>query len=588
MRQEPTPVDPSTTGADPGDIAATCCATLVDEWAALGLTDVVLSPGSRSTPLALAFAEHPDVRVHVHHDERCASFMALGMAAVSRRPAAVLCTSGTAAVQLHAAVVEAHHACVPLLVLTADRPPELRDVGSPQTIDQVDLYGSSVRWFCDPGPPREGAAPTWRDLAADAWSRAIGARPGPVHLNLAFREPLVGTAGELPARRDRAERVPAPRFGLTDEELSRLAVEMASPHGIVVAGVRAALDDEDARAIHQLARHLGWPVVADAPSGCRLGVPGDIVHVDSLLRSPSFAEAQHPEVVLRIGGLLTSKVLNRWLARSGALQVGLDRFGSVPDPDRVVAVTVPGDPATVCDQLRSTIVGSPDPSWLAAWVDADHLAGSVISRTLTRHPETSEPAAAIDVAALLSDGGVLVASSSMPVRDLENFAPARAGLRMISNRGASGIDGVTSTAVGAALTGPPTALLIGDVAFLHDTNALLGLRGRGVNLVIVVVDNDGGGIFSFLPQRGVVARERFEQLFGTPHGTDLVAVAEAHGIPAERVASRAGMRAAVAGALTRGGPRVVVVETDRDANLALHEEINDAVTRALPGRSVAE
>jgi 2-succinyl-5-enolpyruvyl-6-hydroxy-3-cyclohexene-1-carboxylate synthase len=568
----------------PQDVAATYCATLVDEWAAHGLTDVVVSPGSRSTPLALAFASDGRVRLHVHHDERSASFVALGLAAATRRPAAMLCTSGTAAVEFHAAIVEAHHACVPLIVITADRPPELRDVGAPQTIDQRELYGTAVNWYCEPGPPVAGGAPWWRDMAVDAWERATAKRPGPVHLNLAFREPLVGTPGDLPPARPKRPDPPAVRWGLTDEELVRLAGEMASSRGVVVAGVRSAAEPADAHAVHRLAAHLGWPVIADAPSGCRLGAEGEVRHADALLRIAEFAEDHRPDVVLRIGGLLTSKYLGRWLAASGAVQVGLDRHGLVPDPDGVVAVSVPGDVATVCDQLRGVIEVAEDPEWMRAWVRADRIAAEAIGRVLNGHPEATEPAAAIDLASLISDDGVLVVSSSMPVRDLENFAPPRPGLRVIANRGASGIDGVTSTAVGAALTGAPTALLIGDVAFLHDSNALLGLASRGVNLVLVVIDNDGGGIFSFLPQHELVGAERFEQLFGTPHGVDLVALAAVHAIPAERVSSRAGMRAAVAGALTRGGPRVVVVETDREANLGLHAEIADGVVRAWKDR----
>lgn len=576
------------TEQQPADIAATYCATLVDEWAALGLTDVVVSPGSRSTPLALAAAADDRVRVHVHHDERSASFLALGLATASGRPTAVLCTSGTAAVELHAAVVEAHHSCVPLLVLTADRPPELRGVGAPQTIDQRDLYGAAVRWFCEPGPPDAAGVSTWRDLAADAWHRATWERPGPVHLNLAFREPLVGVPRELPPPRTESAAHPVVRWGLTDEELARLGGDLARRRGVIVAGVRAAVDGDDAHAVHQLAAHLGWPVVADGPSGCRAPGPTGVLHADELLRIPAFAARTRPEVAVRIGGLLTSKALNRWLADSGAFQVGIDRYGLVPDPDGVIAVRVPGDVRTVCDQLRAVVPARDDPRWLESWHRADGIAAAAIGRVLSRHPEATEPAAAIDLAGLLADEGILVVSSSMPVRDLESYAPARPGLRVIANRGASGIDGVTSTAVGAALTGAPTALLVGDVAFLHDTNGLLGLAHRGVNLLIVVVDNDGGGIFSFLPQHDVLEVGRFEELFGTPHGVDLAALAEVHGVPAERVSSRAGMRAAVAGALTRGGPRVVVVETEREANLGLHAEIHEAVARAWIDRTVAE
>lgn len=583
-RRRPEHVPPDrrdTDGSDDGDVAATYCATLVDEWTRCGLTDAVISPGSRSTPLAVAFAESPSVAVHVHHDERSASFLALGLARATQRPVAVVCTSGTAAAQFHAAVVEAHQSFVPLLVLTADRPPELQGVGAPQTIDQRDLYGRAVRWYCEPGPPAAGGAPWWRDLARDAWMRAFGERPGPVHLDLAFREPLLGTPGDLPAERPALPVVATgARWGLADERLAGLATAFAGRRGVVVAGDRAASCPEDAVALHRMAAHLGWPVLADGPSGCRLEVPGTITAVDALVRHPPAGEALRPEVVLRVGGLLASKVLHRWLSASGALQIGADRYGMCPDPDGVLADSLHVDVATLADQLRRTVHTPAPPQWRARWVAADLDARAAIDAVVERHTEATEPGVAIDVAAGLPDGSTLVVSSSMPVRDLEWYASARDGVRIVSNRGANGIDGVVSTAVGVALAGAPTALLIGDVAFLHDTNGLLGLVRRGVDLVVVVVDNDGGGIFSFLPQRAQLPDARFEQLFGTPHGVDLAALAAAHGVPAERVATRTGMQAALAGALTRGGARLVVVETDRSANVALHDELHAAVAAA--------
>lgn len=565
-----------------GDVAATYCATLVDEWAARGLRHAVISPGSRSTPMALALASHELVTVHVHHDERCASFMALGLAAFERNPVAVLCTSGTAAAQFHAAVVEAHQSNVPLLVLTADRPPELQGVGAPQTIDQRNLFTTSTRWFCEPGPPAAGGSPWWRDLARDAWNRCNGERPGPVHLNLAFREPLLGCAGDLPPGADQG---PLPfrgaRWGLTDERLGAVRAALSGRRGVIIAGDRAATTDSDAIAVHRLGVQLGWPILADGPSGCRRELPATVTAFDSILRHEPFADTHRPDVVLRLGGLLASKALERWLSESSAIQIGIDSFGICPDPSRTLDDCQHVDVATAADQIRSV---KPDPApgrWMEAWTEAESIARSAIERVVTTHSEVTEPGAAIDVAAMLSDGGVLVASSSMPVRDLEWFAPARDGLRMMANRGANGIDGVVSTAVGAALGGAPTALLIGDVAFLHDSNGLLGLMKRDVNLVVVVIDNDGGGIFSFLPQRDLLDDSRFEQLFGTPHGVDLRALAAAHGVPSDLVTTRTGFQAALAGALTRGGPRLVVVRTTRSSNVDVHAEINDAVASAL-------
>lgn len=578
MQPVPPPTDPD--HPDTGDVAATYCATLVDEWVQAGLSHAVVSPGSRSTPMALALAEHPSITLHVHHDERSASFMAVGLGLAQGRAAALLCTSGTAAAQFHAAVVEAHQASVPLLVLTADRPSELQGVGAPQTIDQRDLYGTSVRWYCEPGAPVAGGAPWWRDLARDAWVRTLGERPGPVHLNLAFREPLVGTAAALPPERPALpDLVTGARWGLTDERSAALAAAMSGRRGLVVAGVRAARDPDGAAAVRSLAAQLGWPLLADGPSGCRLDAAEVVSTADALLRCSAFAEQHRPEVVLRLGGLPASKVVPQWLADSGALQIGIDSFGDVADPHRVLADSLHADVATVCDQLRSIVQPAPA-DWSARWRRAEQVARSAIEQVLAAHGEATEPATAVDLVQLLGPDHVLVASSSMPVRDLEWYAAPRTGLRVLANRGANGIDGVVSTAVGVAASGVPTALLIGDVAFLHDSNGLLGASRRGLDLVVVVVDNDGGGIFSFLPQASTLAEGRFEQLFGTPHGVDLCALAQVHGVPAERVSTRTGFQAAVAGALTRGGTRVVVVHSDRRANVALHEQLHDAVAAA--------
>lgn len=581
-RGEADPTDGPAGGVHAGDVAATYCATLVDEWRRCGLTDAVVAPGSRSTPLAVAVAACDGVRVHVVHDERSAAYVALGLGMATGRPALVVCTSGTAAANLHPAVVEAHQGSTPLLVATADRPPELQGVGAPQTIDQRELYGTAVRWYCEPGPPVLGGAPWWRDLARDAWRRTLGTAPGPVHLDLAFREPLVGVAGELPVADDPVQ-IPEPgaAWGLVDEDLGRLRVAFDGARVLLVAGVRAATDHAEADALLELARRLGWPVLADGPSGCRRCHPNVITAADQILRHDGFAERARPEVVIRIGGLHASRTLSEWLARCGALQYGIDRYGSIPDPDRCLAAKIPADPATVVAQLRSVGIRPAPTEWITDWRTAEVAARRAIDHATGSGGAATEPAAACDVLAAVPEGGSLVVSSSMPVRDLEWFAPSRDGVRVLANRGANGIDGVTSTAVGVALTWTPTVLLTGDVAFLHDTNALLGLARRGVSMVVVVVDNDGGGIFSFLPQSEALGEERFEQLFGTPHGVDVVAVAEAHGVPAERVTSRAGLRAAINGAVARGGPRVIAVRTDRAANVEVHRQLTAAVAAAL-------
>jgi 2-succinyl-5-enolpyruvyl-6-hydroxy-3-cyclohexene-1-carboxylate synthase len=542
--------------SDPTAVQATFCATLVDEWVRCGLTDAVVCPGSRSTPLALALAGDQRITVHVHHDERSGSFLALGLAQVTQRPVAVVVTSGTAAVQLHAAVVEAHLAGVPLLVCTADRPFELRHVAAPQTVDQERLYGGAARWYVDAGVPDAAVARTWRSLAGRAWAEATTAWPGPVHLNLPFREPLVAEAGPLPPARGDG---PWHRRVRSGRQAPVLDASLAAAKGVVVAGRGTA----DPDAVVALAEDLGWPLLADPTSGCR--GRASVAAFDSLLRTP-FADRARPEVVLRVGGLPASKVLAQWLDGCAAHEVVVVPEPWWPDPTHAAAVVL--DEVPVAPPSHQPVA-----EWREAWAAADQLAQAAIDEVLSGSP-LSEPAVARHLTRVLPPGSALVASSSMPVRDVEWFGTSRADVRHLANRGANGIDGVVSTAVGVAAAGVRTALLIGDVAFLHDSNGLLGLADRGLDLTVVVLDNDGGGIFSFLPQRHQLPGERFEQLFGTPHGLDLVALARAHGVEAERVTTPDQLDWAP-------GARVLVVPGDRDDNVALHDRLHAAVAEAL-------
>jgi 2-succinyl-5-enolpyruvyl-6-hydroxy-3-cyclohexene-1-carboxylate synthase len=580
------------TGSEPAETtAATFCATLVDEWVRGGLTDAVIAPGSRSTPMALALAADGRVRIQVHHDERSAGFMAVGIGLATRRPAVVLCTSGTAAVELHPAVVEAHEAKVPMLVCTADRPPELHGVGAPQTIDQQRLYGGAVRWFVDLGVPDAAMAGSWRSLAAQAFVASVARPPGPVHLDLRFRDPLVGRAGTLPPGRDQGRPWHRPQIAAAPDAatLEVLADAVGGRRGVIVAGGGI----EDPSGVHALAQVLGWPVLADARSGCRLPEARTISHFDALLRVPTLAEELAPQVVLRLGSPPASKVLGQWLAGLDAWQVAIEADGSRYDPDRNLDGLVAGPPGAVCASMTARLPAESVPEgWVERWAHADAVAAESIADVLSHHRQPTEPAIARDVLGALPDGSALVVSSSMPVRDLEWFASPRAEVTVLANRGANGIDGVVSTAVGVAVsrapsgrTGPddggPTVLLIGDVALLHDTNGLLGAARRDIDLTIVVVDNDGGGIFSFLPQAGALDESRFELLFGTPHGVDLVGLAAAHGIGGRRLARQEEVAEAVRQSVALGGVHLVVVPTDRAANVAVHAEIDAAVAAAL-------
>lgn len=553
-------------------VTATFCATIVDQWATHGLTDAFIAPGSRSTPVALALVADSRVATHLFHDERSASFACLGHGLATDRPAVLLCTSGTAATHFHGAVAEADASRVPMLVCTADRPPELWGIGAPQTIDQTDLYGEAVRGFLEPGPPDDaGVDPaTWRPMAADAWHAATGWNgelPGPVHLNLSFRDPLVGQPDELPPPLDvsdplRGNRpVMASPFGdVGDDGLPE--------RGVIVAGRSTAAADM----VFALAKATGWPVLADARSECRR--PGvSVIRFDSLLRSESFGQRMRPDVILRIGEPPASKVLGQWItaaAGAGADVLALTDGGQIIDPERVAAAVLPVEQALPALVESASKQPTPPLAWAAEWLEADRLAEAAITNALPT--DTTEPGIARDLTAALDAGSALVVSSSMPVRDVEWYGTARDDIDVHSNRGANGIDGVTSTAIGVALNGQPTAVLIGDVAFLHDTNALIALRDRAIDLTIVVTDNDGGGIFSFLPQHELLTEHDYELLFGTPHRTDLIKLCEAHGIAAS---------AWDPALVNQSGINVLIATTDRTANLELHNQLVTAVVAAI-------
>jgi 2-succinyl-5-enolpyruvyl-6-hydroxy-3-cyclohexene-1-carboxylate synthase len=564
----------------PEDVQATFCATLVDEWARAGVVDAVIAPGSRSTPMALALVGDGRLRVHVHQDERSAAFLALGRSLVTGEPTVVLTTSGTAAVELHPAVVEADLAGVPLLVCTADRPAELIDVGAPQAIDQTHLFGRSPRWAHSPGVADPAGAPRWRPLAARAYAEATGPRPGPVHLNLAFREPLLGAVGELPPAREGS---PGPwawrsSSGGPEDPVIDPREDLQGRRGVVLAGPGSG----DGEAVAALAGALGWPVLA-APQAAVWRLPGaTVVGADALLRDAGVAEALRPEVVLHLGLPLASRVVGEWAAGSGATHLAAAGPGRWVDPHGVAAVVlddgVDGLLATWAARLQG-IEPVDGGAWRRRWHGASEAAEAAIAEVLEGEAAITEPGAAASLVEALPSGSRLVVSSSMPIRDLEWYVAGGRDVEVLANRGANGIDGVVSTAIGAALAGEPTALLIGDLAFLHDSNGLLGATARGIDLVVVVVDNDGGGIFSFLPQSATLAAPEFEQLFGTPHGLDLAAVASAYGISATVV--RDDLASHLQAALAAGGVQVLVVRTDRTANRALHGRLNEAVAAAV-------
>jgi 2-succinyl-5-enolpyruvyl-6-hydroxy-3-cyclohexene-1-carboxylate synthase len=383
---------------------------------------------------------------------------------------------------------------------------------------------------------------------------------------------LVGAPGPLPGAID-VDATPGEPVEPPLDVVDAIIGEVESRSGVIVAGGHVG----DAEGVLALGRRLGWPVFADPRSGCRVPDEGVVAHFDALLRVDSVAAAV-PDVVLRLGSLPASKVLGQWLGGLDARQVAIDADGWTYAPEGRLDVCHRGLPGDVARQVAERLsTPAADAAWLPRWASWDKAAGDAIVESLAKQDELTDPAIARAVMGALSDASDLVVSSSMPVRDVEWYAAPRAGVRVLANRGANGIDGVVSTAVGVALAGAKTTLLIGDLAFLHDVNGLLGAADRSIDLTVVVVDNGGGAIFSFLPQAEQLSADRYERLFGTPHGLDLVEVARAHGVPAESVDTAGELSSAVAWGSGEDGVRVVVVRTDRATNVAAHAALHGAV-----------
>lgn len=550
------------------DVQATYCSVLVDSWCRLGIRHAVVAPGSRSTPLAVALARHRDVRIHVVLDERSAGFVALGLG-LGGTAALLLCTSGTAAANFLPAVVEANLSDVPMLVVTADRPAELRGIGAPQTIDQADLYGRHVRWAADVDVVDTLDCDAWRDLANKSVDES---RTGPVQLNVAFDEPLLGDVlddhidGGIDGDATRPDHVAA--RDAARRKLGTALPELA-PRGVIVAGGRSGVDPD---AVAALSAATGWPIIADAISAMR-GMQAAVTTAESLLRIEPFASSSLPDTVVRIGRPPTSKTLNRWVDESVAAGGCLIQVGGpgVVDPSRNVMVR------STLEQVAAAARRQPDEEWRAAWSDAEAIASKALSDALVNQSAVglTEPLVARIVADHLDSSIPLIVSASMPIRDHEWFGGARAVAH--ANRGANGIDGVISTARGRAIDHGSAAVLIGDIAFLHDSNALIGLADRNIDLRIVVLDNNGGGIFSFLHQASALDPAQFEQLFGTPHGTDIVALGAAHRLEAVEVVTATELKSQ----LSRPGPWVARVATDRSANVDEHQRLHAAVATAM-------
>jgi 2-succinyl-5-enolpyruvyl-6-hydroxy-3-cyclohexene-1-carboxylate synthase len=560
---------------------------LVGELYRAGAAVAYVCPGSRSTPLALAIAERADLPHEVHVDERSAAFHALGFAKASGRPAILLCTSGTAGANFLPAIAEAHRSRVPLVVLTADRPPELRDWGAPQTMEQRSLYAGFTRWNEEAPCPGERASETGyaRALGRRAIVEATGPSPGPVHLNLPFREPLLPPSIQLPEAADEPHEAVAPAVDVSLADCDVLLRGLRSARrGVLLFGPDAWVP-ELAGAVRSAAEALGWPVVADPGSGLRAGEATDstVIHgADLMLRHAAVADALAPDLVVRFGAHPTSASTAAWLARHPAAQVWLvDPAAGFRDPQHRSALTWRLTPREFC-RIAASIAPSGASEWLAAWQRAERLARAAAAEAIASEARFLPPHVALELWHRLPGGSALYAANSMVVREVDAFAgPRAAPLRLLANRGVNGIDGLVSSALGAAgALGVPTVLWCGDLALLHDVSGLVAGRMHDANLTIVVTNDDGGGIFEYLPAARTLARPVFESMFAVPHGTDLCALARGLGWEASRADSAPALAAGLERAL-RGGRHVIEVCVDRAANTGFHASIHAAVAARL-------
>lgn len=577
---------------DPTNANTALASAFAEELARCGLRHAVLSPGSRSTPLALALWRQPGIECSVIVDERSAAFFALGAAQASGAPVALLCTSGTAAANYHPAICEADHAAVPLIALTADRPPELRGIGAGQAIDQVKLYGDSVRWFCEVGSHNadDDGLLHFRSTACRAFAVARGEpRPGPVHLNFPLREPLAPlpvegavTAADPLALDGRGER-PLTAVTPYDDEPSTFLLEEVAKHideslfGVIVAGRQ--LDPELREPLAHLAAVAGMPILAEPTSQLRCG-PHDRSHVvtayDLLLRDERFRGTASPDLVLRFGELPTSKPLRAWLAESGADQIVVDPLAGWHEPTRRAAALLRADPTELAAGWAARLGEERGPPKL--WLDAEAAAREAIAMELAQHDQPTEPGLQLALGAAHEDGDLVYTASSMPIRDQESFLPSgEADVTYLCNRGANGIDGLVSSGIGAAhASGRTTTILTGDLGLLHDIGGLAALRETETPVRIVVIDNDGGGIFHFLPQQETLPADEFEALLGTPRGVSAARAADLFSLPHRRLDSLAGLPEALA-----TGTGLIEVPVDRQANVDLHRRLAERVAAAI-------
>jgi 2-succinyl-5-enolpyruvyl-6-hydroxy-3-cyclohexene-1-carboxylate synthase len=592
----------------------------IDELQRSDIHNVVICPGSRSTPLAFAIAAHPALKAWMHVDERSAAFFALGMAKRLERPVAIVCTSGTAAANFYPAIAEAKLTHVPLLVLTADRPSELRENGAPQAIDQNRLYGTHVKWFVETAlPEASNSALRYIRTLADRVAALVSAVPaGPVHVNFPFREPLTPGPLENQPLPPCAQRDPLvwngrphniPYVDVADAQLGSLSTavvaRIADQLRLVQRGLIVVGPSNDATLIApvlQLAQTLGYPILADPLSQLRGGSHDQSAIVssyDAFLRLNTFSSQYTPELVLRFGAMPIAKPLLQYFNRYAACpQVVVDADGGWNEPTQLATQMIHASPAVFCQSIDEALKQgqpfAPDKSWLNTWLETDRITSQALAAAIQNFEVPFEGRVFTELSELLPAGSTLFVGNSMPVRDLDTFFwNIPHPVRIIGNRGANGIDGIISSALGVSAGGSllpqeekaPTVLVIGDLSFFHDLNGLLAARLHQLDMTIILINNDGGGIFSFLSQ--VDYPEHFEQLFGTPTGLEFQPVVQMYGGTYYQIDDWSAFRRAFHQSVQSGGLHVIELRTERASNVSMHRQLWQTVERAL-GKAAEE
>ncbi|WP_078379284.1 2-succinyl-5-enolpyruvyl-6-hydroxy-3-cyclohexene-1-carboxylic-acid synthase [Sutcliffiella halmapala] len=566
-------------------------AAFVDELVKSGMTDVVISPGSRSTPIAILMAEHPNLKITVLIDERSASFYALGLAKTTGKPVALLCTSGTAATNYYPAIVEAYQSRIPLIVLTADRPHELRDVGAPQAIDQIKMYGNYVKWFVEMSLPIDDQAMIQysRTMAARAIGTSLSAPSGPVHMNFPLRDPLVPNleAEQLWTKYKEASgsvvEVSIGSYSISEERAEFFAKLLAEcRNGVIVCGEMTG-ESDFSDSVTMLAEALQFPIFADPLSGLRTGMHNKAYVMegyDAFLRADSVKEGFVPDVIIRFGAMPVSKFLMQYISKATtATQIVVDADGGWRDPTLQASYMVHCEESHFCKKVLQYVKPRKSNEWFKQLKSLNERTKQILL-SHGNEEQLFEGQVIRELQQLLPDGAAIFVGNSMPIRDVDTFFFTNSKeIKVLANRGANGIDGVVSTALAASNVYEHTVLVIGDLSFYHDMNGLLAAKLLKLNITIVLINNNGGGIFSFLPQSKI--EQHFEALFGTPMDMDFEHAVKLYDGNYSIVQTWKEFKSELVASLSNKGLNVIEVPTNRKENEQTHRKLWNAVSQEM-------